>query len=102
MNILLLAIFVKVRLFPYELARMLELPLSESGISCPILKLSDPELLPFDLKKLGKLTCLPFGFFLESNIGLLLPPLTLVVVLRFKLRLLLCTKALPPLKLFNM
>lgn len=54
---------LKVRLLPLALERMLEraaaLPLSESGISWPILKLSEPELLPFDFRKFGKFTHRP-------------------------------------------
>ena len=54
---------LKVRLLPWALERMFgraaALPLSESGISWPILKLSEPELLPFDFRKFGKFTCRP-------------------------------------------
>ena len=54
---------LKVRLLPWALERMfgraVALPLSESGISWPILKLSEPELLPFDFRKFGKFTCRP-------------------------------------------
>lgn len=102
---------LKVRLLPWALERMFgraaALPLSElcteSGISWPILKLSEPELLPFDFRKFGKFTCRPWGFLLESKgVSFAAPPYALVVVLRLRLRLLLLTKAFPPRNEFKM